>query len=257
MDTIGRIRNKKIIIDDNESKTKYNYIKTRITSEEYYKTISETNPETISYTYDVLGNITSKTFRTSSGVKTNTYTYDKLNRLIEESLDDTTTKKYTYYLNGNIKYKELYQNNELMTKEEYIYDNVIKNKLKQLKNLTANQIVDTYEYQTNNEFYPVRMKIKGISKSLTWQGNRLTNINTDEIEYKYNSQGIRWKKITPQEETTYKLEGTNIISMKKETSDKTITLDFTYDIDNMLIGVTTSEGNYFYKRDITGNIIGC
>ncbi len=257
MDTIGRIRNKKIIIDDNESKTKYNYIKTRITSEEYYKTISETNPETISYTYDALGNITSKTFRTSSGEKTNTYTYDKLNRLIEESLDDTTTKKYTYYPNGNIKYKELYQNNGLITKEEYIYDNVIKNKLKQLKNLTTNQIVDTYEYQTNNEFYPVRMKIKGISKSLTWQGNRLTNINTDEIEYKYNSQGIRWKKITPHEETTYKLEGTNIISMKKEITNETITLDFTYDIDNMLIGVTTSEGNYFYKRDITGNIIGC
>ena len=118
MDTIGRIRNKKIIIDDNESKTKYNYIKTRITSEEYYKTISETNPETISYTYDALGNITSKTFRTSSEEKTNTYTYDKLNRLIEESLDDTTTKKYTYYPNGNIKYKELYQNNGLITKDK-------------------------------------------------------------------------------------------------------------------------------------------
>ena len=53
--------------------------------------------------------------------------------------------------------------NRVFSHEEYIYDNVIKNKLKQLKNLTANQIVDTYEYQTNNEFYPVRMKINMIT----------------------------------------------------------------------------------------------
>jgi hypothetical protein len=39
-------------------------------------------------------------------------------------------------------------------------------------------------------------------------------------------------------------------------SDVSYRLDFTYDANNQLVGLTTSEGNYFYIKDITNNIIG-
>ena len=33
-------------------------------------------------------------------------------------------------------------------------------------------------------------------------------------------------------------------------------LDFTYDANSKLIGLTTIQGNYFYVRDVIVNIVG-
>lgn len=44
--------------------------------------------------------------------------------------------------------------------------------------------------------------------------------------------------------------------MNKVTSTENVILDFVYDASSWLVGVNTIEGNYFYVRDITGNIIG-
>ncbi len=57
---------------------------------------------------------------------------------------------------------------------------------------------------------------------------------------------MRTKKVTTNEATTYELSRTNIISMKKITKYKNITIDFVYDTREILIGLNTIEGNYFY-----------
>ena len=95
---------------------------------------------------------------------------------------------------------------------------------------------------------------KGVLKTLTWEGRRLTGITGNT--YQYNNEGIRTKKITSNETTTFELEGSNIISMNKTTSAENVRLDFVYDAGSSLIGVNTTEGHYFYIRDITGNILG-
>ena len=33
-------------------------------------------------------------------------------------------------------------------------------------------------------------------------------------------------------------------------------LNFVYDCNNQIIGLNTNEGNYFYIKDIAGNILG-
>ncbi len=57
---------------------------------------------------------------------------------------------------------------------------------------------------------------------------------------------MRTKKVTTNEATTYELSRTNIISMNKITKYKNITIDFVYDTREILIGLNTIEGNYFY-----------
>ena len=55
------------------------------------------------------------------------------------------------------------------------------------------------------------MIIKGVKKSLKWNGRRLIEVTGST--YEYNGEGIRTKKITPSETTTFELEGSNIIQM--------------------------------------------
>lgn len=44
--------------------------------------------------------------------------------------------------------------------------------------------------------------------------------------------------------------------MNKITSTENVRLDFVYNTSTSLIGVNTTEGHYFYIRDIIGNILG-
>ena len=115
--------------------------------------------------------------------------------------------------------------------------------------------VQNISYSSKGVFKPTSMVINGGSKTLSWEGKKLKGIGNN-IQYEYNASGIRLRKVTPSETTSFELEGSNIISMKKVTSTENVILDFVYDASSMLVGLNTVEGDYFYVRDITGSIVG-
>lgn len=249
LDTLGRLSKNKIIINEKEIVTEYEYDKTRVSSQTLH------TGATISYTYDSTNNVTSKV-TVENGVESEVkFTYDKLGRLIKEVHPDGKVEEFTYYQNGNIHYRIVTETDGVITKEEYIYDSVIKDKLVQIKNIDTDEIIQEISYSSTDVFKPISMIIDKQNKSLTWQGKRLEKIGSD-IYYEYNTQGIRTKKITPNETTKFELEGSNIISMNKVTSKEDVDIDFIYDVSSKLIGLNTEEGNYFYIRDITNTIVG-
>lgn len=249
LDSLGRLSKNKIIINEEEMITEYAYDKTRVSSQTLH------NGDVISYTYDSLNNVKTKEF-VENGVRSKIeYTYDDLSRLIKETHSNGRVEEFSYYQNGNIQYRTLTEVDGSVTKEEYIYDSTIKDKLVKIINLDTNVNVQNIAYSSKDAFKPTSMIINGESKTLSWEGKRLKGIGNN-IQYEYNSDGIRLRKVTPSETTSFELEGSKIISMNKVTSTENVILDFVYDASAMLVGLNTVEGNYFYVRDITGNIVG-
>lgn len=247
-DTLGRVTQNQILIEGKELLTKFDYNKTRVSKQTLH------NQDSITYSYDNMNNVTSKITLENGGESQVQYTYDQLGRLKSEIKENGEVERFTYYPNGNIDYREVVRNNVTVIKEEYQYDTVIKDRLLRIKDLISNNIVQDITYDSGFVFNPKQMMINGVSKTLTWQGRRLTGITGST--YEYNGEGARTKKVTPNETTTFELEGSHIISMNKVTSAESVRLDFVYDASATLIGVNTQEGHYFYVRDITGNVLG-
>ena len=247
MDNLGRLSENTISVNDTNYVTSYSYNKTRVLSQ------TLPNGDTISYEYNDVGQVIKKTYTTSSDSSEVTYTYDKLGRLIEEVYEDETKHEYTYDKSGNITYDRIYEDETVIEEIQYGYTY---DKLTRISNNTNSVILQELVYgQLETDFYPTELTINDVTTNLTWNGKRLASIGGN-INYTYNSQGIRIKKETPDEITTFVLEGSNIISMNKTVGTNTYRLDFVYDSSNQIIGLNTIEGNYFYIKDITGNILG-
>ena len=88
-------------------------------------------------------------------------------------------------------------------------------------------------------------------QSLTWEGNRLIEVGNN-ISYSYNDQGIRISKAVNNITTTYRLEGNKILQMNIGTTS----LHFRYDFNNVLIGLSDGNDEYYYIRDALGIIHG-
>ena len=69
------------------------------------KNIMEGELQDLSYTWDVLGNLTTRTDMTGSRTLTETFTYDTLNRLTQSQVGSNTAQTVTYDALGNIKSK--------------------------------------------------------------------------------------------------------------------------------------------------------
>ena len=205
--------------------------------------------ETHTYEYDVNGNITS----ISDDETINRYEYDELNRLIRE--DNRLLNKtiiYKYDRAGNILLKKNYS---------YNLNNILPS--------TRARIVNEYIYDCDNRDRLISYDGKLIhydkmGRPNVYKNNKLqwnnkgqlcsyTNENLDKFEYRYDSNGIRNKKIINGKETTYITNGTQILQMKND-NGKFI---FHY-ILNKLVGFeyTSSSGTkeYLYIRNIQGDI---
>ena len=247
-DSIGRLRVSSINVRDNSYPINFIYNKSRITEQNFW-----TNSK-IYYKYDEIGNISEICNYENNDYNHNYYKYNKLGMLEEETSNDGKKTTYNYCENGNLASKEVFLNDVLLEKEEYVYDINNKDKLSSIINVLTNQTITEISYSQENPFYPDVIKNGTVNNSLTWNGNKLIKFN--EYTYKYNSSGIRIEKTVGNMTVKYTLEGNNIIRLSIEKGDLNESIDFTYDSNGKLIGLTTAEGEYFYVRDITGNIIG-
>ena len=109
-------------------------------------------------------------------------------------------------------------------------------------------------YAANKCGQPIKMWLKEKEQNLLWEDKNLIQIG-EHIKYSYNTKGIRTKKETEEGTTEYSLIGSKIMKMEKVTSSGKITMYFTYDQRDELQSVTESNKEYYYIKDITGNII--
>ena len=244
-DQLGRIKENQICTDNNAITTIYQYDKTRVSS--------ETLPDgtNISYTYDRRGNILSKTYtKIGQAIQTEIYTYDELGRLKSDMDVSGKLTEYTYDSNGNILIVKETINGQVVSDKRYNYQEIV---LTEVYDAVTSETIEEITYD-GDLLYPYR--ILGVDEEpLYWVGNQLVEIY-NKGRYTYNHYGIRIRKETSFETTSFSLERSNIIGMNKVVDDESYRLDFTYDANNQLVGLTTSEGNYFYIKDITNNIIG-
>lgn len=240
-DSLGRLKRKEI--NDNYQ-TEYEYVRKGKRTSNLVKSIKNGNNQ-YSYQYDKLNNITHIFYNNRL---LNLYEYDNYNELIKE---------------------ENYQRNE---KIEYIYDNSGNLLEKTTKNLETDDIIrtDTYQYQ-NSDWEDQLTKFNGqeitydaignplsIGNSITmeWVNGRSLKSYKDttknqEINYKYNKDGIREEKNINGEITKYYLENNNIIYEQRGNN----TIYYLYDLTG-LVGLKYQDNTYYYIKNLQGDIIG-
>ena len=211
-DSLGRLQNTTLHNDYTDFYTLYTYHNTRdggttgqVKTIEYRGTNGVRNNDTLTYYYNVNGQIVSET--DSSG-KGKTYTYDSLGRLYRE--DDAkagTTTAYNYDDRGNIAQKRVYAyttgilaNGTLRDTITYTYGNTV---WKDLLTAYDGESI-TYDGVGNPLSYRGGM-------SFTWQaGRQMKTATVGNLTYtmQYNQDGVRTGKVqsagsTTGEETVY------------------------------------------------------
>ena len=157
--------------------------------------------------------------------------------------------EYKYNSSGDILEKIEYNiSDEIISKEVYNYSTTNSSQLLSINKVnTNNEIIETktITYLEEDPFRPATYK----NNNLTWNGKRLTSYGTNT--YKYNSEGIRISKTTSEGEYKYLLDGNKIIKEIKPTNKEVY---YHYDEKEELVGFNYNTKEYFYIRDITGNI---
>ena len=246
---LWQVVRKEIDTGKNKIQINYEYDKTRISKEKH-------EDEDIAYTYNEVGKISRRqVIKANEVIEDVSYEYNELGMLIKEQNNLTEqTKEYEYDGNGDrTAYCE--KKGEIVEKEyDYSYnDDDEFDALTRIKDIKNNK---TYyiTYDANKCGQPIKMWLKGKEQNLLWEDKNLIQIG-EHIKYSYNTEGIRTKKETEEGTTEYSLIGSKIMKMEKVTSSGKITMYFTYDQRDELQSVTESNKEYYYIKDITGNII--
>ena len=246
---LGQVVRKEIDTGKNKIQINYEYDKTRISKEKH-------EDEDIAYTYNEVGKISRRqVIKANEVIEDVSYEYNELGMLIKEQNNLTDQiKEYEYDGNGDrTAYCE--KKGEIVEKEyNYSYnDDDEFDALTRIKDIKNNK---TYyiTYDANKCGQPIKMWLKEKEQNLLWEDKNLIQIG-EHIKYSYNTEGIRTKKETEEGTTEYSLIGSKIMKMEKVTSSGKITMYFTYDQRDELQSVTESNKEYYYIKDITGNII--
>ena len=199
--------------------------------------------DSIKYSYDQNGNII-KVFE--NGELIQSFEYDGISRLIRENnkkLNKTTT--FEYDAGGNI-----------VRKIEYGYTTIATN------NLSGGTVIP-YTYPTSGwkdqllsynfetiEYDALGNPITYRNNDLSWShGRQLDRFN--DITYKYNADGIRTSKTVNGVTTQYFLDGTKILAQSNGNM-----LIFHYGSEGVIGFTYQGIGEYYYKKNIFGDIIG-
>lgn len=200
---------------------------------------------TFDYTYDANGNI--KTV-TTDGVLTDSYTYDGLNQLVRH--DDASAGKsyvYSYDAGGNITSKKEYAYTTgtlgtVLSEKSYAYDSVWKDKLVSYdgKAITYDEIGNPLTFD---------------GYTFSWQkGRQLASIdgNGVSLDFKYNSDGLRTKKISSDKTIEYYYSGSVLMAQY----DGTNWLKFCYSADGEIVGFAYNNTPYYFVKNLQGDIVG-
>lgn len=139
-----------------------------------------------------------------------------------------TETRITYDSTGwkdQIDYIEYYISGTLIRTEDYTYDSI-------------GNIIDIEST---------------VDKSFEWEGRRLTSytIGTTTYDYTYNDQGVRVSKTFDGITTEYFVDGYNVLAEKTGN----MVIYYTYDADNSLISMNYLNNEYFYIKNMQGDII--
>lgn len=240
-DSLGR-QIKKII--NEQFPITYQYIKNGKRTTSLLKSINFYN-NNYEYTYDKLNNINEIYYNNQLCMK---YYYDSYNQLIkEEDFHERKIIEYIYDILGNIQEKKItgMDDEENIKQVFYKYENA--NWVDQLTNFDGEDIL--YDSIGN----PTKI---GNNILLAWINGRMLKeyINNDKdiiINYSYNEDGIRNKKVINGITTEYLLEEENIIYEKRNNE----TIYYLYDLTGVS-GIEYNDIKYHYLKNIHGDVIG-
>ena len=232
---------------------------------DYYETplihsVTTTRPdgsETLYYTYDERGNITS--IRRGVNDIVCRYTYDDLGQLIrEDNRAHGATYTWTYDNAGNI-----------LSSKTYAYT---------IGTLGTAQRTASYNYSSSSwgdlltSYWGNSITYDGVGNpltwgdygELTWQGRRLMiysdSESGDNYSYTYNADGIRTSKTVNGVKHTYHLSGTQILSEEWTDRWNRHVMVYIYDAAGQPIGMThfqdgTLVDTYLYEKNIQGDVV--
>ena len=197
--------------------------------------------ETRSYAYDCLKRVK----MVYVGDTLTTYTYDNKGYLTK-SVEGDTTKTYAYDNLGNIVNKD----GVTLT-----YDGLL---LRRYGSTLIN-------YQG---MYPINEVVNGVvTKTYDWFGSKLSSIVSDKTyEFSYNARGLRERKLvktsTRSEQEIdyfYDLNGRLIVETRYQYTStglkvKMCDIIYMYDATGLLYGFRYNNVDYYYDRDVLGNI---
>lgn len=250
LDSLGRVTQKVIQTNKTEYKTTYTYDKLRISKE------TELDTHNMEYEYDNMGNIVKKQLVIGDDIKSkSTYQYDSLGRLIKEVHPDGNVETFTYDANGNILTHQLKSSQgQPIDDETYHYSSTIKDQLISITDgFTNNSIIKEFKYEGSYKGNPTAIITDGVSQTLTWEGRKLKQIGN--IHFAYNEDGIRIRKIGTDYIEYYMLDGSKVVGLQRYYEKESYNMYFTYDEQGEITGLSCEGKEYFYIRDITGNII--
>ena len=206
------------------------------------------------YTYDNAGNITAIT----SGGKRISYQYDKLNQLIRENngvLNETIL--YTYDAGGNITSRKTYDYTEgtlqtIKKNETFTYRS----------DGWKDQILSWNGYRYTYDAGGNPTLLRGVP--LTWgEGRRLKKVSLSwgTVDFAYDSDGKRVKKISGNTETKYYYNGSILSGLVRTTAGSTgttkTTVQFVYDAEGKPFMLRfNGKTDYFYLYNGLGDVVG-
>ncbi len=221
--------------------------------------------EKLAYKYDKQGNISE--IRQNNNLIAR-YAYDGLNRLVrEDNKIFNKTILVAYDAGGNIVSKNEYDytltetlENELVS--TYKYDMLKwKDQLVEFSYTTTVNNNGNLEKQTKTELFKyddIGNPLKYRNKTLQWKYGRQL-IKYDDIEYKYNANGIRTSKIIKEDGNkitiNFFLNGNKILCQTDNKTTNGKTLYFHYGVDG-LAGFNYNGVEYLYKKNAQNDIIG-
>lgn len=200
---------------------------------------------TLSYTYDVFGNILTIK-EGASDEFTITYVYDMRNQLVQETNNRLEENiRYTYDAGGNLSTKTVTMQKSPFTATtiSYEYDNNWKDKMASYNGL----LIESDANGNPTSYY------NGLA--LNWEKAReLGSITKSGVTttYQYTASGIRLEKDTAGVKTQFYLNGSQIMTQISGIDR----FDFYYDEAGLLFGFRYNAKDYYYIRNIQNDIIG-
>jgi len=240
-DELARLQ-RRLLYTTTPFSTEYTYLEgaSANTTTTLVKTVKNGN-DTLEYTYDELGNITSVS---KNGTIIEQYTYDALSQLISATYGGNT---YTYSYDNGGNLTEIKKNGE--TIKTYTYGN--SEWTDQLTGFNGETI--TYDAIGNPLIYR-----NGIN--FTWQNGRqlatITQNGSPLATYTYNADGLRNSKTVNGIITEYYWQEGILYGQK--TGDESIF--YLYDENGSAYGFIiknpTEQSHYYYEFNLQGDIIG-